>query len=286
MQRTRLMPVLKYLSIALWAIILNITLPKYNALAESVIDKIKTRGYLIAGCKENSPPFGFRDKKGTIVGFDADICRFIADKLGVNLKIIPVSSVMRVDAVRDNMIDLSASTLTQTKFRDKIIDFSLPYFHDGQKLLVKKENGINSYLDLEGKTIAVVGGTTSEKRIKDVQPNARIIAFNTHKDCFNALKKGEVDAFTSDSIMLLGFKAQQSKPQDYEIAGDFFSDEPYALGLAQNDSVWRDFVNECLIEMWGSGEWFRIYNKWFGPGTQYEYPFEKLDFKMLTWPLE
>lgn len=252
---------------------------------ESSLDKIKTRGYLIVGCKQDCPPFGF-NKKGDIVGFDVDICRYIADKLGVKLKVVPVSSDMRVKAITDGLIDISASTLTHTKERDGLIDFSIHYFRDGQKLLVRRSSGIKSYSDLGDKSISVLRGTTSESRIREVQPNAEIMEFDSYQGCFQALKQGIVDAFTSDSMILLGLKSQDDNLQDYEITGESLSDEPYGLGIIRNDSKWRNFVNECLIEMWNSGEWQRIYNRWFGPGAKYEYPLEQLDFEMCTWPLQ
>ncbi|MBU0504042.1 MAG: ABC transporter substrate-binding protein [Candidatus Omnitrophota bacterium] len=252
---------------------------------DSSLDKIKTKGYLTVGCKQDCPPFGF-NKKGDIVGFDVDICRYIAEKLGVKLKVVPVASDMRVKAITDGLIDIAASTLTHTKERDSLIDFSIHYFRDGQKLLVRRSSGMKSYSDLTDKSISVPRGTATENRIKEVQPDAKIVEFDSYRDCFLALKQGIVDAFTSDSMILLGLKSQDDNPQDYEITGEFLSDEPYGLGIIHNDSRWRDFVNECLIEMWNSGEWLRIYNRWFGPGTKYEYSFEQLDFEMCTWPLQ
>ncbi|UCF07133.1 MAG: ABC transporter substrate-binding protein [bacterium] len=270
--------------VVIGAVSLNVGLP-CAAQAVSTLDKIKERGYIIAGSKEDCAPFGFRDKTGDIVGFDVDICRYIANKLGVELKVVPVTSAIRVTAVQNETIDISAATITHTKSRDKVIDFSITYFLDGQKFLVKKGSGIRSYRDLAGKRICTVRATTSERRAKELQPQAKVISFNSYRECFVALKNGVVDAFTTDSTILLGFKASEPDPENYEIVGKFLSEEPYGLGLLQNDSKWRDFVNNCLIEMWNKGEWLKIYNKWFGPGQKYEYSLEELDFKMSTWPL-
>lgn len=251
----------------------------------STLERVKDRGYMIAGSKEDCAPFGFRDKSGNIVGFDVDVCRYIANKLGVDLKVVPVTSAIRITAVQDGTIDISAATITHTKSRDDVIDFSITYFFDGQKFLVKKGSGIKSYRDLTGKRIGTVKATTSERTAKEIQPQAKVIGFKSYRECFLALKNGVVDAFTTDSAILLGFKASEPDPENYAIIGRYLSEEPYGLGLLQNDSKWRDFVNNCLIEMWNNGEWLKIYNRWFGPGTKYEYPLEELDFKMSTWPL-
>lgn len=272
------------ISVVVVVVLLNLGLTS-AAQAESTLDKVKDRGYMIAGTKEDCAPFGFRDKSGDIVGFDVDICRYIADKLGVELKVVPVTSAIRITAVQDETIDISAATITHTKSRDNVIDFSITYFLDGQKFLVKKESGIKSYRDLAGKRICSVKATTSERKAREIQPQAKVIGFKSYRECFLALKNGVVDAFTTDSGILLGFKASEPDPENYEIIGKFISKEPYGLGLLQNDSKWRDFVNNCLIEMWNNGEWLKIYNRWFGPGTKYEYPLEELDFNMSTWPL-
>jgi polar amino acid transport system substrate-binding protein len=250
--------------------------------AESTLDKIKTRGYMIAGCKDQVIPFGFKDEAGNIVGFDVDICQYIVNKLGVKLKIVPVTSATRVPLVQEGTVDIAAATATHTKSRDEVVDFSITYFYDGQKILVKKGSGIKSYKDLAGKNVGSAKGSTSEKNIATIQPAAKIISFKEYQDAFRALEDGVVDAVTTDSSILVGLRVASKNPTDYEIVGEFFSEEPYGLILPQNDAKWRDFVNECLIEMWNSGEWLKAYNKWFGPGTKYAIP---LDFKMSTWPL-
>ncbi len=252
-----------------------------TANAESKLNVIKERGYLIAGIKLDRPS-GFKDEKGEIDGFDVDIIRYIADRLGVKLKIIPVTSSTRITLVADGVVDIAAATLTHTKTRDGVIDYSITYFFDGQKILVKKGSGIKSYRDLAGRKVGTAKGTTSERNLAAVQPAAVTVAFSHFLEAFHALQNELVDAVTTDSTILLGLKAETKYPGEYEIVGEFFSDEPYGLALPENDSKWRDFVNESLIKMWNSGEWLQAYNKWFGPGTKYEFP---LDFKMSTWPL-
>ncbi|MBW2037605.1 MAG: ABC transporter substrate-binding protein [Deltaproteobacteria bacterium] len=253
------------------------------AHGESTLDKIKKRGYMIGGVKDTVRPFGYVDEKtNKLIGFDCDILRYIAKRLGVGIKFKPVTSQTRIPTLVEGNVDILAATMTHTKSRDEQIDYSITYFYDGQKLLVRKGSGIKSYKDLAGRKVSSAKGSTSEQNIIRVQPKAKVVSFENYPEAFLALKQGKSDAVTTDSTILLGLKASDPNPEKYEIVGDFFSDEPYGLGLPENDSKWRDFVNESLIECWNSGEYIKIYNKWFGPDTKYYLP---LGFKLDTWPL-
>ncbi|WP_462323406.1 ABC transporter substrate-binding protein [Desulfoplanes sp.] len=246
------------------------------------IDKIKERGTLIAGVKDAVVPFGFVDgDTNQLVGFDVDICRAIAKKLGVDLKLKPVTSATRIPMLTQGSVDVAAATMTHKFARDDSIDFSITYFMDGQKILVKKDSGIKSVADLAGKKVGTAKGSTSEKNIKEAQPDCRVLSFEGYPQAFLALRQGKVAAVTTDSTILLGLKNSAPNPDDYVIAGDFISAEPYGLGLPENDSDFRDLVNRTLVDLWNSGEYLNIYKKWFGPDSKYYLP---LNWKMEIWP--
>ncbi len=246
------------------------------------LDDIKAKGVLVCGVKDSQVPFGYVDEKtNQIVGFDIDMCKYVADKLGVKLEVKPVTSATRIPMLTQGSVDMVAATMTHKFERDEVIDFSITYFMDGQKLLVKKGGGVNSTADLKGKKVGTAKGSTSEKNIKDAQPEAQVISFENYPQAFLALKQGKVAAVTTDSTILLGIKNSDENPGDWEIVGDFFSAEPYGLGLPENDSKFRDFVNKSLAEMWVSGDYQKIYDKWFGKDTKYYLP---LNWKMEIWP--
>ncbi len=246
------------------------------------IDKIKERGALIAGVKDAVVPFGFVDADtNQLVGFDIDICRAIAKHLGVELKLKPVTSATRIPMLTQGSIDVAAATMTHKFARDDSIDFSITYFMDGQKILVKKDSGIKSVDDLAGKKVGTAKGSTSEKNIKEAQPKCKVLSFEGYPQAFLALRQGKVAAVTTDSTILLGLKNSAPNPEDYVIAGDFISPEPYGLGVPENDSDFRDAVNRTLVDLWNSGEYLKIYNKWFGPDSKYYLP---LNWKMEIWP--
>jgi polar amino acid transport system substrate-binding protein len=239
----------------------------------STLDAVREKGVLVAGVKDSVVPFGYVDEKsGELVGFDVDVCRYIADELGVKLELQPVTSSNRIPMLTEGKVDLLAATMTHKIERDEVIDFSVTYFMDGQRLLVAADGPIKSYEDLAGKKVGSVKGSTSEKNILMVQPAAEVISFEGYPEAFLALKQGKVVAVTTDSVILVGLKGSDPDPAKWEVAGDFFSSEPYAIGVRENDSKWRDFVNFTLMKMYKEGEWEKIYTKWLGPETNYYLP--------------
>ena len=266
-------------SVFVLVMVLTLMLSIGTVLSAGTLEDAQAKGVLVAGVKDAVVPVGFVDEKtNELVGFDVDICREIANKMGVKLELKPVTSATRIPKLSQGMVDLAACTMTHKLARDEVIDFSLTYFMDGQKLLVKKGSGINSYKDLAGKKVGSAKGSTSEKNIKAVQPDCTVLSFEGYPQAFLALKQGKVSAVTTDSVILIGLKGSDDNPDMWEIAGDFFAKEPYGIGVRENDSNFRDFVNASLIEMWEDGTYLKIYNKWLGPDTKYYMP--------LTWEME
>ncbi len=246
------------------------------------LEKVKSRGYIIAGVQDSVVPFGYMDKgSNSIVGFEVDICRYIADKLGVELKLKPVSSANRMDMLVQGTVDMLAATMTHTFSRDKEIDFSISYLRTGQKILVRKGSEIESAADLAGKKIGAVKGSRSEKNIESAQPDCTIRTYPGYQQAFADLQQGKLSALTAEATILLGLRNSSESPDNWSIVGEYLSHEPYALGLPENDSDFRDFVNKALADLWSSSTYLKIYNKWFGPKTQYYLP---LEWEMEIWP--
>ncbi|MGE4506431.1 MAG: ABC transporter substrate-binding protein [Desulfovibrionaceae bacterium] len=242
------------------------------------LEDIKAKGVLTAGVKDSVFLFGFIDPKtNELAGFDVDICKEIAKKLGVAVEFKTVTSKNRIPMLAQGSVDMLAATMTHKFERDDKIDFSITYFMDGQKLLVKKGSGIASTADLAGKKVGTVKGSTSEKNIAAAQPDANVISFDEYPQAFLALKQGKVVAVTTDSGILAGLKASDDNPEGWEIVGDFFSSEPYGLGLPENDSDFRDFVNKSLQQMWLDGTYAALFKKWMG----YDLPDT---WEMELWP--
>jgi len=247
----------------------------------SKLDEVKKRGVLVAGVKDSTPPFGFIDENKQHVGFEIDLLKYVAAKMGVRLELKPVTSSTRIPLLTQGSVDIVAATMTHKVERESQVDFTLTYFMDGQSLLVKKGSPVKSVKDLTGKKVGTAKGSTSEKNVMAANRKAQVLSFEDYPPAFLALKQGKVVAVTTDASILVGLKNKDEKPENWEIVGGTFSEEPYAMGVPQNDSKFRNFVNGALIEMWRSGEYAKVYEKWMGPKTKYSIP---LRWKMDIWP--
>ncbi|MES9996460.1 transporter substrate-binding domain-containing protein [Desulfovibrio aminophilus] len=255
------------------------------ALAGPAYDRVMKDKTLRAGIMTDSIPGAFYNEKKEWVGFDVDIAEEIAKRLGVKLERVAVNNKTRVAFVQEGRIDISVANMTHKRERDKSIDFSITYFFDGQKVLVKK-GAVKDWKDLMGKKVATMQGTTSEINLKaklkslgEKNVDQSVISFQKESECFQALQMGRVAGWSTDSTILLGYAAQE--PGKWEVIGDFISDEPYGIGLPQDDSALRDAVNFAIQDIWTDGTYMKIYDKWYGPKTPYAFP---MSGKIEMWP--
>jgi ABC-type amino acid transport substrate-binding protein len=237
-----------------------VTGPMARAQSQDTLAQIKSRGKLIAGVKFDTPPFGFLDDKNQPVGFDLDIVRGIAKRIGVPVEFVKVTSPTRIPLLVSGNVDLSAASMTHTIERDKTIDFSITYYTGAQALIVPKSSSIKGLKDLAGKQVSVQQGTTLEKNIAKMAPDAKVVAFKDYNSAWLALVQGRVDALTGSMNILQGFQKDNT---NFVILPDRFSVEPFGIGVRQGDSGLRDAINFALIDMWMSGEYAQLYRKWF-----------------------
>ncbi|MDQ5986643.1 MAG: ABC transporter glutamine-binding protein GlnH [Syntrophus sp. SKADARSKE-3] len=233
------------------------------ARAADTLDDVRKRGVLRAGVKDLTPGFALADLNGEIKGYDIDIVRAIAQKLGVKLAIIPVKEMERISTLMENKVDILAATLTKTEERAKDIDFSYAYFVTAQKFLVRK-GSVKSLADLKDKKIGTVAGTTSEINVRKALPEATIVLFPDYVPAFLAVQRGELFAITTDEAMLAAILAKTDKGY-YEIPEFAISTEPYGLGIRKGNPSFLLVVNQTLLDMEENGEANRIYDRWFGP---------------------
>jgi polar amino acid transport system substrate-binding protein len=271
----------KFLALAALLLLASASL----AQAGPTYDKVMKDKVVRIGLMTDSIPAGFYDEKKDWVGFDVDIADEIAKRLGAKPERVVVNNKTRIAFLQQGTIDFSAANMTHKREREQSIDFSITYFFDGQKIMAKKGQ-FKDLKDFKGKKIATMQGTTSEVNIKNFlkqlgDPNAEqnVISFQKESECFQALQMGRVAGWSTDSTILIGYAGQA--PGQFELVGDFISEEPYGLGLPQNDSAWRNAVNAALQDMWRDGTYTKIYNKWYGPDTKYPFPMTK---SIELWP--
>lgn len=275
------MKIFKYLSLALAMLLCLSSL----TWAAETYDQVMKDKVIRAGIMTDSIPGAFYNEDQEWVGFDIDIAKEIANRLGCELEMVPVNNKTRIAFVQQGRIDMSVANMTHKRERDKSIDFSITYFFDGQKFLARKGK-FDEWKDFIGKKIATMQGTTSEINVKnllkdlgDPDYEKNVISFQKESECFQALQMGRVSAWSTDSTILLGYAAKE--PGKYELVGDFFSNEPYGIGVPENDSKWRDIINFTIQDMWLDGTYKEIYDKWYGPDTPYHFPMTE---EIEVWP--
>lgn len=247
--------------------------------AETTMEKIEKTGAMTIGTRTGSPPFGYVNKNNEWVGFSIDLVEqailpLIAKKVGKQIKLEKKESTpqTRIPLLTSNAVDLIAETMTDTRARRDSIDFSLTFFATGAQFLVRKGSPIKGIQSIAGKRVAAQQGSTNARIIRERAPNAKLVEFPDQPAAFQALAQKQVEAYANDGIQLAGLKAKAPKPDEWQIAGEFFSYEPYGMAMRKNDSDFRHMVNTGLMEAIESGKYFELYDKWFGPKGEVPYP--------------
>ena len=246
--------------------------------AESTLEKINRTGVFTVGARTASPPFGYINKQNEWVGFSIDLTKLvhknIEKKLNKSIKFELKESApaTRIPLLSSGAVDLIAGTMTDTRPRRDSVDFSLTFFVTGAQFLVKEGSPIRGIQDIPGKRVGSQQGSTNERVIRERVPQAQLVVFPDQAAAFTALVQGRVDTYTNDGIQLAGLKAKASNPAEWKIVGDFYSYEPYGMAMRKNDSDFRAVVNNALMEAIEGGEYFNLYDKWFGPKGELPYP--------------
>ncbi|MBI4379945.1 MAG: transporter substrate-binding domain-containing protein [candidate division NC10 bacterium] len=249
-----------------------------GAAAQTTLEKINRVGVFTVGTRTASPPFGYINKQNEWVGFSIDLARLVHKNLEKRLKksikfeLKESTPATRIPLLLSGAVDLIAETMTDTRARRESVDFSLTFFVTGAQFLVRESSSIRGIHDIAGKRIGAQQGATNERIVRERAPQAKLVVFPDQPAAFTALGQGRIDAYTNDGIQLAGVKAKAPNPKDWTIVGDFYSYEPYAMAMRKNDADFRAVVNKSLIQAIEGGEYFRLYDKWFGPKGEVPYP--------------
>jgi len=220
--------------------------------------RINEAGELRVGTKYDQPGFGLASTEGTPEGFDVEIAKLIAAKLGLTEDQITYSetvSANREPFIEEDRVDIVVATYTINDARKQRIDFAGPYYEAGQDIMVAAGNpeNIEGPDDLAGKTVCSVEGSTPAENIRTNYPEATLVAYDAYSKCADALTNGDVQAVTTDNVILTGFVA--GNPEGFELVGNPFTEEPYGIGLKKGDTAFRTFINDTLEESYEDGSW-------------------------------
>ncbi|MEZ0051078.1 polar amino acid transport system substrate-binding protein [Mycobacterium sp. MAA66] len=233
------------------------------ALAAAAVSNIHDRGRLIVGLDIGSNLFSFRDPiSGQITGFDVDIAGEVArDIFGtpsqVEYRIL--SDTERIQALQHNQVDIVVKTMSITCDRRKLVNFSTEYFSAHQRILAARDSAIVRASDLSGKRVCSVKDTTSMQRVEAISPPPIAVGAVTWADCLVALQQRQADAVSTDDAILAGLMAQDPY---LHIVGPSMGQEPYGIGINQENTGLVRFVNGTLERIRRDGTWNTLYRKW------------------------
>lgn len=216
--------------------------------AKGIIGKAQSQKKLVVGVKADQPGLGLQTGS-QYEGFDIEIAKIVAKGLGVdanNIEWKTTVSANREPFIQQGTVDLVVATYTINDERKQKVNFAGPYFIAGQDLLVKADSTLTGPEALDGKTVCSVTGSTPAKRIQSDYPKAKLQQFDSYSKCLPQLANGQVDAVTTDDIILAGYAAQSQYAGKFKVVGKTFSNEPYGIGLKKDDKDGCEKVNEIL----------------------------------------
>ena len=243
--------------------------------APDTLGKIKAAKAINIAFSGDSLPFSYVGEGNKPAGYSIDLCQRVVAAIGravgePNLKVnwIVGTAAERVQMVASGKADMDCANTTVTLTRLKDVDFSNLIFVDGGGFLVAANAPINRFTDLNGKKVAVIKGTTTEKRLAEAMNthlvNATVTTITDGSEGVALLESGAVDAFAGDKIKLIGLAAQAKNPDRFGLLMEDLSFEPYALALPRGDSAMRLEVNRALTQVYVSGDIDGIFKQWLG----------------------
>jgi glutamate transport system substrate-binding protein len=243
--------------------------------AGSTMAQLAEAGSITVGTKFDQPGFGLANPQGVPEGFDVEVAKIVAGGLGIapqDIEWKETVSANRESFIQNGDVDIVVATYTINDARKQLIDFAGPYYVAGQDIMVATGNplGIEGPDDLAGKRVCSVEGSTPAQNIRDNYPEAQLTLFDVYSKCADALRNGQVDAVTTDNVILTGLV--QGGQGAFELVGNPFTEEPYGIGLTKGDDEFRNFINDVLEEAFDDGTWAEAWDRTAGDITGTEAP--------------
>ncbi|KAA9149617.1 glutamate ABC transporter substrate-binding protein [Amycolatopsis acidicola] len=233
--------------------------------AGSTMAKIQQRGKLIVGVDQNTLNMGFRDPfTGQIQGFDIDMARAVAQALFGDpdaIQLRALTSDQRIPALQNGDVDIVVRTMTITCDRAKQVNFSSVYYEAQQRILVRRNSGITGSAQLAGRKVCATKGSTSLAAVQALPAKPVAVGVADWTDCLLMLQQGQVDAVSTDDVILAGMAAQDRYT---EVVGDSLGPQPYGIAIPLQNTDMVGFVNGVLERVRANGTWTASYGKWLG----------------------
>jgi glutamate transport system substrate-binding protein len=234
----------------------------------STMAAIAEAGTLRVGTKYDQPLFGEMNLEGVPEGFDVEIAKIIADELGIpedSIQWTEAQSAVREELLERDEVDIVVATYTINDERKQRIDFAGPYYVAGQHIMVRADEteitGPESFTEDASRTVCSVQGSTPSENIREYLANEdeQLVLFGGYQECVDAMDAGDVDAVTTDNVILLGYISES--PDAYKLVeSGTFTDEPYGIGVQLGDDEFRSWINDVLEAAFADGRYEEAWN--------------------------
>lgn len=244
-------------------IVVGISLKKDTK--EDSLQKITQKGTFILGLDDSFPPMGFRNQENEIVGFDIDVATEVCNRLGVKLKIQPISWSAKEQELNSYNIDCIWNGMSKTEERQQVMVLSDSYMKNRMVFVVKNASSYNSIKDLKGKTIGVQSGSSAQEILESANiynELKNVISYADNITAFMDLEINQTDAVFVDEVLANYYITSNNK--EYRVIDECLEEEEYVIGFRKQDTTLCNKVNEILKEMNNDGTLANISKKWFG----------------------
>ncbi|MFV9675140.1 MAG: amino acid ABC transporter substrate-binding protein [Anaerolineales bacterium] len=246
--------------------VIEVTAPGYG----EVLARVQERGRVVCAGRTDLLGFGYLDDDGRNIGFDIDLCRAVAAAVLGDpeaIEIVPVTAAERGPVIQTGEVDILSRNVTWTSSRDSQWgNFTITMFYDGQGYMVRADSGIKSQDDMDGASVCVTSGTTTEKNLaadfRERGLEFEAVIFEDTSSVYNAFFEGRCDVTTSDRSQLAAIQAGADNPGDYVILPMIISKEPLTPVVSHGDDQWFDIVKLVMYAL------INAENPSYGPITQ------------------
>ncbi|KEO52766.1 amino acid ABC transporter substrate-binding protein [Thioclava pacifica] len=230
----------------------------------ATLDDVKSRGELICGVNTGLVGFAAPDANGNWSGFDVAICQAVAAAVlgdASKVKYVPTTGQTRFTALGSGEVDLLARNTTWTFSRDTDLklQFTATNYYDGQGFMVRKDSGVTSAKELDGASVCIQTGTTTELNLADYfkanNMSYQPITVDSNAEGEQQFLAGACDAYTTDASGLAATRAAFANPSDYVILPEIISKEPLAPAVRQGDDQWTDIVRWTVFALIAAEEY-------------------------------
>ncbi|KQP18124.1 amino acid ABC transporter substrate-binding protein [Pseudorhodoferax sp. Leaf267] len=246
------------------------------AAQSDTLAKIKSSGVITIGARDSQIPFSYKPTgSGDPTGFTNDICLKIVDAVKAQLALPKIevrymilTSTNRIPLLTNGSVDLDCATTTNTVQRQQQVAFAPSHFVTNITAAVKKDSGINTLADLNGKTVSTVAGSTGVQLLRGYRKSGNIevqdLAAKDTADGFLMMASGRTAAYILDDVQLAGLIATSPNAADFKIlTQESLRQEPYGIMYRKEDPAFKALVDKTVTDILTSGAIHEIYAKWF-----------------------